>query len=272
MKINRLRNLTLSLVLTGLATFAIVASAAIEPDFKTISNKYSEGVVTVKFILSVSMGGGMAGMDQESETEMTCVMATADGLVLCSNNQLTGFTAMLNQFTGGSGVSISAKPKELKVILGSTEKTFDAEIVTKDSDLDLVWIKIKNTENIKFKYIDFNTAKVAEVGDKLLIMRRLGNYFGREITINENRVGGITSKPRTLYIPAFTSMPGGGLPVFSSSGDIIGLMITQLPESDGSQPSLMGMMVGNLQDGMSGLILPAAEVIRATKRAMKQEK
>ncbi len=267
MKNNQFCKIILNMFLvTGLST---VGLAATKNDFKELIEQRAESLVTVKFILNVSMGG-MANMDQESENEMSCVMVSSDGLVICSNNKLSGFIGLLNQMSGGGMQKISAIPKDLKVIVGSEEKAFEAEIVTKDSELDIVWIRIKNSEGVKFVFVDFASAKDAAVGDELIILRRMGDYFGRQIVANRSRVGGITSKPRKLYVPDTLFSQGGGLPVFASNGDVIGFMVTQLPDSGGGAQSLLSMISGNFQDGMSGLILPATEVSRATARAMQQ--
>ncbi len=253
-------------LVVGLNTAGLAADKV---DFKKLIEQRAKSLVTVKFILNVSIGG-MANMDQESENEMTCVMVSSDGLVICSNNKLSGFMRMINQISGGDRVKISATPKELKVIVGSDANTYEAEIFKKDSELDIVWIKIKNSNGVKFTFIDFASAKEAVVGDKIIILRRMGDYFDREIVVSSARVGGITSKPRKLYVADSTRNHGGGLPVFASNGDVIGFMVTQLPDADDKAQSLFRMISGNIQDGMSGLILPAAEVASATARAMQQ--
>ncbi len=266
---NQLRKFTVGLVVViGLSLFTAVTWADSDVNFKQLANDRAGGLVTVKYILAVSMGGARGNMEQESEIEMTCVMATAEGMVMCSNNQLTGFVEMIKQFAGAAGREISAVPKDIRIIAGPESKSFDAEIVARDSELDIAWIKIKNADDIQFDHIDFKAGKAADIGDEFVILRRMGNHFGRAIVISEGKIGGITSKPRTLYIPAAAYSLGGGLPVFTPSGDVIGLMISQLPDSDGNSPQMMVMIGGNLQDAVSGLILPAEEVVRATARAM----
>ena len=66
---------------------------------------------------------------------------------------------------------------------------------------------------------------------------------------------------------------GGGLPVFNTQGEVIGLMITQMPDADEAGSQIMGMLGGgmaNLQDAMSGLILPASQVHKATQNALQE--
>jgi len=268
---NKLCKLGLGLV-TGLFTFAGIAWADSEPDFKRLVSERAGGIVTVKYILAVSIGGAQGNIEQESESEMTCVMANADGMVMCSNNQLTGFINIIKQLAGSTGQKFSATPKNLEVIAGPKAASYEAQIIARDSELDIVWIQIKNAGDIQFEHIDFSAGKVADVGDAYVVLRRMGNNFGRAIVASEGRIGGITSKPRTLYIPSTAFAFGGGLPVFTASGDVIGLMVTQLPDSgvkSASMSTIFGSGLANAQDALSGLILPAAEVARATARAME---
>ncbi len=255
-------------LIIGLNTSGLALTNA---DLTKVIEQRAESLVTVKFILNISMGS-VANRDQETENEMSCVMVSSDGLVMCSNNKLSGYMDMISQMTGGAGLGISAIPKELKVVIGADQNTYDAEIVTKDSELDIVWIKIKNPEAVKFTFVNFSADKETVLGDEIIVLRRMGNYFGRQIVASTASIGGITSKPRKLYVPDIMFSNGGGVPVFASNGDAIGFMITQFPESHGGASSMMSMISGNFQDGLSGLILPAAEVSSATKRAMQQHK
>ena len=56
-----------------------------------------------------------------------------------------------------------------------------------------------------------------------------------------------------------------GLPVFTADGTLLGLFVVQMPET---QEALTAIASGNsMQDMAGGLILPTAEVAKATNRA-----
>ena len=66
-------------------------------------------------------------------------------------------------------------------------------------------------------------------------------------------------------------MPFG---TFAVNGKLIGLMVIQLPEASDNMGSLQGFMgvnMANMQEGMSGVILPAVDIVKATQRAMEVE-
>ncbi len=105
-------------------------------------------------------------------------------------------------------------------------------------------------------------------------VRRLGKHYPRSAVITEGRIGGITSKPRDLYIPSIEVAMAHGMPVYFPDGRLLGVMVMQLPEVEDVEPNPMAMLsqLGNMQEMMAGFILPAAEVAKATRRAMESAK
>lgn len=228
-----------------------------------------DSLVTVKFVLKISMGQ-MFGGDQESETEITGVMIEPKGLVICSNTQLGGFIGMMKSMMGSMGSQMSATPSDLKVLIGDDTEGRDADLVARDTELDLAWIRIKTPGDKPFAYVDFAKAGKAAVGDDVFVLRRLGKYFARTAVISECRIGGVTQKPRELMLPSTPLSSSLGAPVFAADGQPAGIIVMQMPDSDGSTDNPMAMMgrMSGLQDMMSGFILPAATIVKATERAL----
>jgi hypothetical protein len=252
----------------------IGSSAAENLDVAVFMKERSAALVTVKYVLHVNMGGTRGNQEQETENELTCSMIRADGLMVCSNNQLGGFINMVARISGQFGKTMSATPKNLEVIVDSHEQAFDAEIMAVDTELDIAWIQITDTRDTSFSFVDFTTGATADIGDSVITLRRTGNHFGRTLVVGRNHVGGITDKPRKLYIleSAFTN--GAGLPGFDGNGKVIGLIVTQFPEAadnTGASMGFMGSGMANIQESMSGVILPAKEITKATQRAMAVE-
>jgi len=261
-------------VLIGWAVLAAGATSRADEsrEFAKILKDRGPALVTVKFVLKVKMGGMMGGMgDQESDTEITGIMIDPKGLVLCSNTQLGGFTGMMKRFMGARGGEITATPTDLKVLIGDDAEGVDAELIARDSELDLAWVKVKEPAETPYPFVDFADGARAEIGDRVLAIREMDKYFGRSPVVAEGRIGGKTSKPRELYIPTAALATAMGMPVFSAKGQVIGVMVMQMPmdeESDENPMAMMGMMSG-MQDMMGGFILPASSVTKATSRAME---
>lgn len=253
------------------ALSSVEARATETPDFESILNQYQGALVTVKYVLHIDMGGNQAGMEQESENEQTCTMINADGLVVCSNNQIGGFINLIARMSVNTSRKMSANPKDFQVMPGDQDRFFDAEIMAVDTELDMVWIQITDTEDMKFTYVDFSNLADASTGDAMITIRRTSNSFGRVPVLRQGRIGGVTEKPRKLFIPDSPTQNGAGLPVLSTSGRVIGLVVTQLPDVSESRQPFMGMATGmaGIQDALAGMVLPAANVLKATQRAME---
>jgi hypothetical protein len=269
------RNSKLTIVLILMAWLFPIASGASEnPDVAGLIEKHGAALVTVKYVLKVNMGSTRSTQENEFENELTCTMIRADGLIACSNNQMNGFINMITKMSGRYVANMSATPSNFQVIVDSHEQAFDAEITAVDSELDIVWIQITDTRAHSFSFIDFTTDTTADIGDTFIMLRRTSNYFGRTLVVGRNHVGGITEKPRKLYIPGYSLDKSAGLPGFDTSGKVIGIVVTQMPDSTGNTGAITGLMgsgFASFQEGMSGFILPANEMVKATQRAMEVE-
>lgn len=261
------------------AIVAVSAAAGFSParagegdDYQKFLAEKAPALVTIKFVLKVSMGGMMAGMgDQENETEITAVMIDPKGIALCSNTQLGGFTGIMQRMMGAMGGEITATPTDLKVLIGDDTEGVDAELIARDSELDLAWVRIKEPGDKKFAFADLSNAAKPKMGQRLLTVRRMGKYYARIAVVGEGRIGGVTKKPRDLYVPTGDIGAALGLPVYTESGQIVGVAIMQMPDAEDTEmnPAAIFSQLGNMQEMMSGLILPAADVAKATRRALE---
>lgn len=242
--------------------------------YKALVDSKASAYVTIKFVLKISGGGPMMSAmgDQESETEVTGVMIDPKGVIICSNTQLGGFMSMMKRFAGPMAGDMSATPTDIKVLIGDDIDGVDATLIARDTELDLAWIRV-NKEG-SYQHLDMSKSTTANVGDPIIAMRRMGRYFARTLVVAEGHIGGITNKPRRLYVPSGNVATGVGLPVYAQGGAVIGILITQMPDTDsmssGNPMAMMGNMMG-MQDSFGGLILPADKVVRATQRALQSD-
>ncbi len=245
---------------------ASIASEADRPaEFARLLAEKSPALVTVKFMLKAKMGG--MG-DSESESEVTGVMIDPKGLVLCSNVQLGGIVGLMRRVMGSSAKGMSTNISNLKILVGDDTEGLDAESVARDTELDLAWIRVKNPGTRTFPYVDLSKGVVPRIGDPLFAIHRLGKHFDRLPVVAEGRVGGIARKPRDLYIPSRDLAEAMGLPVFTASGDVVGVCIMEMPDAEDLEgnPSALFSRASSLMN-TGAAILPAADVVKATVRA-----
>jgi S1-C subfamily serine protease len=254
--------LAAAMLLAVVAAAPGTASGQTPSDYQRILRDKAPAFVTIKFVLKMKMGG--MG-ESETETEITGAMIDAKGLVLCSNTQLGG----IGGFMRSMGREITATPTDIKVLVGDDTEGLEAKLLARDTELDLAWVQIKDPGDRKFAFVNLDNAAQGEVGQPVLAVRRMAKYFDRATTVDESRISGITKKPRKLYVPMLPLTGNLGLPVFTPDGKVLGVAILQMPgeEDQEESPAAMFSRMSNLNDVMSGMILPAADVVDATRRA-----
>lgn len=265
--------------LSALAIVTLIVAGAAEvtaggetTEYPRLLRDKGSALVTVKFVLKVKMGGMMAGMgEQESENEITGVMINPKGLVLCSNTQLGGFAAMLSRMMGPMGADMTATPTDLKVLIGDDAEGRDAQLLARDSELDLAWVKLDDPGDKPFSHLDFTKGVKPEIGQRVISLKRMGKYFARTVVVAGGWITGVTSKPRDLFVASTDIAMSHGVPVFTVDGRIVGFTVTQAPDEGdvGANPMAMLGRMSNMQEMMTGFILPADELAKATRRALK---
>lgn len=246
----------------GMATCPVIAGDA---PYDGFVEKHVAPLVTLKFTLKLKRGSG----EQESENEIAGVMIDEKGLVLCSNTELSGGAATFSRMMGAAA-DIRATPSDIKVLIGDDVEGKDAEVLVRDTELDLAWVRLKEPPAGALPFVDFSKSVKPGVGDRILTVKRLAKFFGRSPIVTEGRVGGIASKPRELFLPAGDLAPELGLPVYTAGGDLVGVTVVQVPDASGGSMNRFEMqkLLSSLQE-MGGVILPAEQIVKSTKRALE---
>ena len=134
-----------------------------------------------------------------------------------------------------------------------------SEIVLRDKDLDLAFIRPKVKPATPMAAVDLAKSSPAQVMDVLVALNRLNRASGRAYSASAERISAVIQKPRTFYVP-----DGGGAsatlgsPVFALDGNIVGLVVMRAVNSGG---------VGGSRDNVTAIVLPAGDVLKAAKQA-----
>jgi S1-C subfamily serine protease len=238
------------------ASSALASSAATgaDVDFDKLIADHANAIVTVKFVLKMQLGG--MG-DREEETEAFGVMMQPDGLVLISNAQIGGFVSMMGR---SRGMEVNVKPTNIKVLVGDDTVGVDAQLIARDTELDLAWIKIDKPADKGYPVLDFAQSAEPRTGEHVYQLAREGRFFDRVPAVTEFRIGAVTKKPRHLFLPGTQNL---GMPIFNAAGKLVGVTILQFAGEEESSGSAFG------GGGGGPAILPAAEILSATKRALE---
>jgi len=246
----------------ALATLTIAAVCALCPaaptqptppddtaaTYKRLTDSAGPALVTVKFVKKMEGASG-EGLD----SEINGVMIEPSGLILVANWWMGGFEARR-----GRAVS----PTDIKILIGDDSEGLKAKILARDRELDLCWIQIDDdkAKGKTFRAVEFSTAPAPAVGEKIYTVQRLGKFFDHALSVEEDRVGGVTRKPRTLLIPSGSSGSIGQM-LLNADGKAVGFNIVQAPDKEDIEG---GESIG--PGNAAVLLLPAAEVLKATAR------
>ncbi|RIK68975.1 MAG: hypothetical protein DCC65_02260 [Planctomycetota bacterium] len=241
------------ILVCGLAVPACVVAPARADEgvaYRQIVEKHAPALVTIKFLLRMESQYGK----RETESEITGLMIEPTGLVLCANSKL-----------GAPRRFGSVTPTDIKILIGDDIEGIPAKVLARDTELDLAWVQAKEPPQKPFAHVDIKKGAVPEIGDDLYALRRMAKFFDRAPVVSDGKMSGHTKKPRELYVPSGVSVEAGQ-PIFTEDGTLIGIVVLQLPEDDEIEANPMAFMSMGRDIG-GGLILPAAQVLKATERA-----
>jgi hypothetical protein len=222
--------------------------------YQKIIDGAGPALVTVKFVMKSPNDQG-AG---DSEEEINGIVIDPKGLVLCSYWSIGGAYA---RFAPGGA---APKPQDVRVLIGDDTEGKKARLISHDSELDLAWIKLDEEPATPLKSLSLDAGAEGKVGERIFLLSRMDKFFGRAQIINEGRVRGVATTPRRLYAPSNTLLAGPsdlGMAIFNEDAAPIGFIIVQIPDQE-SMDAAQNM-------GGGPMILPIAEVAKATKRALE---
>jgi S1-C subfamily serine protease len=152
---------------------------------------------------------------------------------------------------------------DVKILLDDGTE-LSAEVVLRDKDLDLAFIRPKSKPASPMAAVDFGSGTKADVLDQVITLNRLGKAAGRAYSASVERINAVIQKPRTFYIPdSNMTSTGLGSPAFGLDGKILGVFVMRTVSGKGG-----GMSMNNGRpDGMTSIILPADDVFKAAKQA-----
>ena len=256
-------------VMTVVLSLAMLAGAAHADELAdaarglVAANK--DAVVTIKLVIEsrYSMQGGGSQTD-ESKTEITGTVIDPSGLVVVSLFTTDPTSAMQNMGAEDMGFSIETEIKSADILTPEGDE-IAAEVVLRDKDLDLAFLRPKEKVETPFKALDLAKAGAPAQLDPVVAISRLGRVANRAHGALLDRIEAVVEKPRTFYVPAGGGMNQNslGAPVFTMDGNVAGIMVLRTIRSGGGG---MSMMRGG-GDNMVMIVMPCADVLEVAQQA-----
>ncbi len=226
-------------------------------------------VVTVQIVVRSKVSvGGRGGEPNETRQDVTGTIIDPSGLTVVSLSATDPgqmFQNVVSSMAGDeeSKVKVETELSDVKLLLQDGTEV-PAEVVLRDRDLDLAFLRPKIKLSSPVPAVDLTKSGKAQMLDQVLGLTRLGNAAGRAYSASAERIAAIVERPRLFYVPE-TSMTTTalGAPAFTLDGKILGLFVMRsIKASAGS--GMSGAM--SQRDNITGVIVPAEDVLKAAKQ------
>lgn len=196
--------------------------AQVEVDARKVADSYKDAVVTVQIVVNIKESYNGKSDSREQKHTTTATIIDPSGLAVTSLSEISP-DSYLDESDRSSGYSMSVETKDLRI------KTADgteipADIVLRDKDLDLAFIRPKTKPEKPLPFVDLASASTPQVLDQVVVLSRLGQAANRSAAARLDRVESVLTKPRTLYI-LNNVHDELGIPAFTLDGKCVGVLV-----------------------------------------------
>lgn len=211
--------------------------------------------------------------EQESKQQASGLVIDPSGLVVLSlfATDPSGLMSSIMSSMGemGDKFKMESSLSDVKILL-EDGKELPAQIVLRDKDLDLAYVRPTEKPAQPLPFVDLNATGALEVLDQFVALRRLGKVAQRACSVELNRIQATVRKPRLLYVPT-GGLQGGlepGAAVFTLDGKFVGIVVLRMISGEGGG-GLFSMM-GSMDENMMPVVIPAADILEGAKQAPQE--
>ena len=164
------------------------------PIYRSLTAKHAAAVVTVKFVMSVTA----SGKEDRLEDRTQALLVSADGLLLVPDRAVS---VDFRQFMAGQGQGSApvAKSSEFRVRLADSEDWLPADLVTRDTQLGLAWLRLRKPMK-GLSFVDLDKGVLAEPGMTFFSLLRTSDEWGGVPVFRPGFIMGETHTPKTLLL------------------------------------------------------------------------
>ena len=185
--------------------------------YRDLTSKHGAAVVTVKFVMSVTA----SGKEERAEDRTQGLLVSKDGLVLIPDRAVSvDFSTLVPNAT--KGTAPVSKSSEFRVRMAGSDDWLPADLVTRDSQLGLAWIRLRAAP-ASLAFVNLDEGVAAQPGMVFFSLMRTSDEWGGVPVFRPGLVMGETHTPKTLLL--VDGVPGMA---FSADGHPIGYVDVDL--------------------------------------------
>ena len=222
---------------------------------RAVFKQHQRAVVTVQVVQKISAGG--TSESRETKQDITGTVMDPSGLTVLALSSADVGEMYKRMYPAAK---VETEVSDLKILLDDGAE-IPAEIVLRDKDLDLAFIRPKSRPASPMAAVDFSKTAKVDVLDQVITLNRLGRAAGRAYSASVEHISAVVLKPRTFYIPdsAMTATTSGS-PAFALDGNLVGLFVMRATSVGGGGNN-------SRSDNVTSIILPAEDVLKAASQA-----
>jgi S1-C subfamily serine protease len=238
---------------------------------RQIFKKNQHAVVTVQAVIKIRMSvPGQGGEASEYKQDITGTVLDGSGLTVLAlsscdpSDMLQGLMSSFSGEDGASRMKMDAELNDVKILLDDGTE-LPADVVLRDKELDLAFIRPKTKPATPMTALDLTKSGTVQILDQVITLNRLGNSAGRAYAASIERITAVVQKPRLFYVPGTdASSTAMGSPAFTPDGNVVGIFVMRsIKDKGGSGFNLFGPR----SDALTAIILPAEDILKAAKQA-----
>ena len=270
----------IAVICCAVLTFAFVGRAAFAEDAKLKTTakaalaKYQDAVVTVKLVVkSRTLADGKEVNKSERPVEITGTVLTPTGLTVISESSIDEMSLSAGEFVAlspsGEAVDAGSVKTERETsrvkLLFTNGREIPGKFVLRDKDLDLAFI-LPGEKCADMAHIALEKGPVPGVLDDLIVLSRLSKSLNHAPAVSLHPVSAVLKKPRTYLVPDMYDPLKFGCPVFSASGQPVGITVSR------RSPKATKNLADMLDDSPDIVVLTAADIHQAASQIAKLSK
>ena len=225
---------------------------------REVMKTHQSAVVTIQLVVKSKWSQpGRGAQSSEFKKDVTGAVVDPSGLTVVSLADIDPSEMYEGEDRGG--FKLETELGEMKILMedGSEVPT---EVVLRDKDLDLAFMRPKAKPATPMAAVDLANSGSAQLLDQVITINRLGQAANRAFAASIERICGIIQKPRLFYLPDSTMTASTlGCPAFTMDGKTLGIFVLRSLKSHGSANQERG--------NATTVILPAEAVLKAAKQA-----
>ncbi len=231
---------------------------------RRISKDWGAAVIAVRVVSKMRMAIQGRQMDEsERVQQIRATVIHPSGLAVSSLSEIDPSRAMEFGMAADPDYDFETEVTDVKILQTEGDE-IPAQVVLRDKDLDLAFIRPTEPPAEPMPALNLAEAASPDLLDQVVVLGRLGEVGNRVPSVALDRIQAILTKPRTFYVTGLYSwMVGLGCPVFSLDGDPVGVLLVR------SIPAVSSDAGGPYGDSMP-VILPCEDILEAARQVPDQ--